>query len=148
MADIYKLHYDLYKQDKDFWWKLVMEEEAHAALLRSGKEHFLPANSFPEKILSSSFTKLMISNKLADEYIHRLKQQAPPREVAFSTAYHFENMVGELNFQSFMIKQADTKLEKIFQKLNQDSKDHARRILDYMIANGIKVLETEALLSI
>ena len=31
IADIYKIHYDLFEEDKEFWWKLVIEEESHAS---------------------------------------------------------------------------------------------------------------------
>ena len=147
IADIYKIHYDLFEEDKEFWWKLVIEEESHAALLRSGKEHYLPANSFPEKILSPSINRLLMSDKLTEEYMGKLKLGLVSREIALNTAYHFENMVGELNFQIFMIKNTDEKLERIFQVLNQDSVDHAQRILNYMSRNGIPVLESEEVFS-
>ena len=77
----------------------------------------------------------------------KLKLGLVSREIALNTAYHFENMVGELNFQIFMIKNTDEKLERIFQVLNQDSVDHAQRILNYMSRNGIPVLESEEVFS-
>ncbi len=145
IADIYKLYYDLFPDDQEFWWRLVIEEEGHAALLRSGKEHYLPANSFPEKILSPSISKVLNANNMVNDYIVKIKTDPPSREEAFSTAYYLEHSVGELSYQAFMEKLPETKLESIFQKLNVDSKNHADRVFDYMKNHDIRLVDTRAL---
>ncbi len=35
VAKLYLLFHDLFPEDGDFWWQLVIEEENHAALLKT-----------------------------------------------------------------------------------------------------------------
>jgi hypothetical protein len=46
---------------------------------------------------------------------------------------------GEIHFQNTMTKSADSKVLEMFQKLNQDDKDHAKRIRAYMKENQIAI---------
>ena len=62
---------------------------------------------------------------------------APSREIAFSLALKTEMSAGEIHFQSAMKKDTDSKALKLFQKLNQDDKDHAKRIRAYMKEKGL-----------
>jgi hypothetical protein len=50
---------------------------------------------------------------------------------------------GEIHFQSAMTKSTDSEILQLFQTLNQDDKDHAKRIRAYMKEKGIKESETE-----
>ena len=146
MADIYKLYCDYFPEDRNFWWTLVIEEESHAALLRSGKEHYLPVDSFPETLISASLSALESSEKILRKYMEKIRDEKPDRHEAFSAAYHFENMVGELNYQLFMEKKPASKLESVFQTLNHDSEGHTDRILNHMNEKGIKLLMPEEVL--
>jgi ferritin len=54
-------------------------------------------------------------------------------------ALKMEMSAGELHFQHTMSRPADSKVLKLFQTLNQDDKDHAKRIRDYMKENQITI---------
>ncbi|MEA3487197.1 MAG: hypothetical protein U9R20_06020 [Thermodesulfobacteriota bacterium] len=54
IADLYFLFHELFPEDADFWWRLVLEEKNHAALIRSGKKYFEPVNKFPRNLLHHS----------------------------------------------------------------------------------------------
>jgi hypothetical protein len=55
---LYFLFHTLLPDDADFWWKLVLEEKNHAALIKSGKEYFEPKGKFPHNLLAKSLEDL------------------------------------------------------------------------------------------
>lgn len=143
MANLYKIYSTEFTEDRGFWWQLVIEEQGHAALLRSGRDHFLPADTFPETLVDPSLINLRRSNNMAASFLKRINASIPDKETAYSAAYHFENLVGEFTFQMFMAKNANSRLEEVFQQLNKDSVDHAERILSHMKENGTVLLGSE-----
>ena len=46
---------------------------------------------------------------------------------------------GEVHYQDFMDKDQNSVLNKTFQKLNQDDKNHAARLCSYMRRHGIEI---------
>lgn len=139
VADAYLLFHDLFPEDKEFWWKLVVEEKNHAALIRTGKEHFELENNFPHELLTSSLQDLKNENNKIKSLIKKYESNTPSREEVFNIALNLENSAAELHFQDFMDKEADSKMSDIFKKLNQEDKNHAKRISSYMKANGIQI---------
>ena len=61
----------------------------------------------------------------------------PTRVEAFKYAFELENSVGEFHFQSFMTSESNSQMTKIFQKLNGDDINHAKRIANYMKDSNI-----------
>jgi len=139
VAKLYSIFHATFPEDADFWWQLVIEEKTHAALIRAGKESFAPIGKFPVELLSSSLQKLREANKKAVTLTRKYLDTPPSREEAFNIALEFEQSAGEIHFQHFMEKKADTQVIKIFQKLNKDDKDHAIRLRSYMEKHGIRI---------
>ena len=138
VADLYMLFLKLFPADADFWWKLVLEEKNHAALIRSGKEYFEPLNKFPHDLLANSLQKVKDTNSSLKSMIKKLESVSPLRQEAFNIAFEIENSASELHFQKFMNKkEANLKIDDIFKRLNKDDKDHALRISSYMEKHGI-----------
>jgi len=137
VADLYLLFLKLFPEDSDFWWKLVLEEKNHAALIRSGKEYFEPLNKFPYDLLADSLQKVKDTNSRLKSMINKLESVSPLRQEAFNIAFEIENSAGELHFQNFMNKETNLKIDDIFKRLNKDDKDHALRISSYMEKHGI-----------
>jgi hypothetical protein len=142
VADLYLLFFNSFPEDADFWWKLVLEERNHAALIRSGKEYFEPLNKFPYDLLANSLQKVKDTNSKLKSLIKELESVSPSRQEAFNIAFDLENSAGELHFQNFMNKEKSLKIDNIFKQLNQDDKDHALRISLYMKNHDIS-LQTE-----
>jgi ferritin len=142
VADLYLLFFNSFPEDADFWWKLVLEERNHAALIRSGKEYFEPLNKFPYDLLANSLQKVKDTNSKLKSLIKELESVSPSRQEAFNIAFDLENSAGELHFQNFMNKEKSLKIDNIFKQLNQDDKDHALRISLYMKNHDIP-LQTE-----
>ena len=139
VSEIYYLFHGFFPDDEIFWWKLVIEEKNHAALIRNGIEQFEPIGEFPHEILSDSLQDLKGTNKKLRSLLKQFENTPPSRELAFNTALELEASAGELHFQHFMEKEANSTIDKIFQLLNREDKDHAERIHSYMKDNDISV---------
>jgi ferritin len=139
VSDIYHLFHSLFPDDASLWWELVLEENNHAALIRNGIEQFEPVGAFPREILSDSLQDLKETNMKLRSLLQQFKNIPPSRELALNTALELEASAGELHFQHFMEKEADSTIEEIFQHLNREDKDHAERIHSYMKDNDIPV---------
>ena len=143
VSKLYIVFRDSYPEDSDFWWKLVIEESNHAALIKSGIESFMPKDLFPSEILHPELEELQEANKELLSLLNKYEISQPTRETAFNLALKIERSAGEIHFQNTMTKQTDSEVLKLFQKLNQDDIDHAKRIQAYMKEKGIKESETE-----
>lgn len=143
VAELYKIFYSAFPEDADFWWELVLEEKNHASLLQSGKDRFAPKGVFPKELISSSFEHLQDANKKLVTRIKKYRATPPPREATFNIALSLEQSSGEKHFQEFMDKSSGTSLDKIFQKLNSDNKNHAIRLYSYMKSHDINLQEID-----
>jgi len=143
-ADLYFLFHKLFLEDADFWWKLVLEEKGHAALIRSAKETFEPIGKFPHDLLAPVLKELIDTNSRLDSLIKKYEETSPSREEAFNIAFEIENSAGELHFQKFMDKKVDSKIDEMFKQLNRDDLDHAKRISSYMASHGFQLRSGKA----
>lgn len=143
VSKIYAHFYRLFPDDAAFWWKLVVEEKNHAALIRSGKEYFEPLRKFPHGLLAPMLQILKDANSRLDSLIKKYEEAPPSREEAFNIALKVEESAGELHFQEFMDKEANSTTDNIFKELNKGDKDHAMRISCYMEEHGISVQSNE-----
>ena len=143
VSKIYTHFYKLFPDDAAFWWKLVVEEKNHAALIRSGKEYFEPLRKFPHDLLAPLLQILKDANSRLDSLIKKYEETPPSREEAFNIALKIEESAGELHFQKFMDKEANSTTDNIFKELNKGDKDHAMRICRYMEEHGISVQTNE-----
>ena len=139
VSDIYSLFHKLFPDDAEFWWKLLLEEKNHAALIQSGKEYFEPINKFPHNLLHHSLQNLKDTNSKLRALIKKFEKTPPSREKAFNIAFKIENSAGELHFQEFMDEETNSTTDNIFKELNKDDKDHAMRIRCYAEQHGISV---------
>jgi hypothetical protein len=137
ISRLYVLFHKAFSEDADFWWKLAIEENNHASLFRSGIDYFIPAGIFPNEILHSMLEELQEVNQMLLSLHDKYKTSTPTREIAFNLALEIERSAGEIHFQRAITKSTDSKILKIFQKLNKDDKDHETRIQVYMKENGI-----------
>lgn len=140
VGSLYRLFQGCCPDDSSFWWQLSLEEDNHAALIRSGKECFLPVGEFPYDILSESLEQLKKTNKQINEILDSFKEKLPSREEAFNTALKLEESAGEIHYQKFMSDSQKILINEIFQKLNSDDKDHAERIREYMEKHHIQII--------
>ncbi len=149
IGKLYELYCELFPEHKEFWWKIALEEENHAALIRSVKEHFRPMGETPEALFLTESCALddiqKVSNSITN-LIENYRKKTPTIEEAFSFAYNLEKSAAELHFQEFMNKDnADLEpIEQVFQSLNQADKNHALRISRYIKEHNIPFHPQEA----
>lgn len=137
VSDLYMVFYKLFPEDETFWWALLLEEKAHAALFKSGKKILNDLKIFPEKLLHHNLDDLKTNNKELVLLVETLKNSPPSRRKAFETALEIENTVAEMHFQLFMAEEAESELAKQFKDLNKKDKDHIFRIEAYIKAQSI-----------
>ena len=136
-SDLYQVFYVKFPEDSEFWWQLSLEEVNHAALIRSINDLFLPEKILPQGVIQSQISEMHRINHSIRERILSYRTQAPSRYEAFVYAYELENSSGEAHYEMFMNENPTSNVEKIFQKLNGDDKNHALRIENYMKRNII-----------
>ena len=138
VAIIYMFFCDTFPEDSDFWWKLGLEEENHANLIKSGKGTSVLTLEFPVELLAPSVEMLYETNNKLISMLKEYRKKPPAREKAFSIALDIEELAGERHFQLAMEKPNTSTIMEIFHKLNKDDKDHADRIRTYMSDKGIE----------
>jgi hypothetical protein len=133
IAGIYLNFHHRFPDDANFWWKLIIEEENHAALLVSGKRYFLDAGMFPAELVGASLAAFRHLNGELERLIRHDRESPMSRDAAFSLAVRLEESVGEIHFQHAMHEtQRPTEAIRLFQSLNRADLDHADRIRGYM----------------
>ena len=142
ISKLYMIFRDSCPEDAEFWWKLIIEESNHAALIKSGLDYFMPEGVFPYEIFSS-MDDLREANKELRSLHKKYETHPPSSEIAFNVALKTEMSAGEIHFQSAMAKSTDSEILQLFQRLNQDDKDHAKRIRAYMKEKGIEEAGSE-----
>ncbi len=137
VAELYKLFASRFPEDLTFWRELAGEEEHHANLIDNGKKVLLSWAEFPAEILSPSPDELIEVNNRIRDLIHNFQSDPPSRKEAFDLAISLEESAGELHYQRAMTQTSDSEYVKLWQDLNADDKDHAKRLRAYMESNGI-----------
>lgn len=136
VSDLYMLFYRQFPDDSQFWWKLSIEEQNHAALLKTVRLMNNTALEIPRDIVPAGLDELLVSNKRLEDAIDEFKAH-PDRTRAFQFAYLVEHSAGELHYESFMNHGNESKLTEVLRKLNRDDINHAERIRQYMADHHI-----------
>ena len=136
VARLYMLFHRLFPEDAEFWWSLVIEEQNHAALLKTVEKMDASRVEIPEGILPPGLAELQESNQMITKEMDAFKTQ-PNRAWAFNLAHKIETSAGESHYDNFMRNAPKSRITEVFRKLNGDDVDHARRIREYMVRNHI-----------
>lgn len=136
-SKLYTIFREICPEDAPFWWRLVLEESNHAALIKSGVDYFMDSGVFPQEILDRRLVDLHAANEELVSLIEAYDENPPSRETAFQVALRLKNSTVEKHFQHIITAPTDSKTLKLFQRLNAEDKDHAKRVLAYMKDKGI-----------
>lgn len=137
VGEVYQIFSVKFPQDYNFWWKISIEEMNHAALIESINDIFLTEDNLTTEEIEKQTKVLHKLNLIVKERIERYKLVPPTRAEAFKYGFELENSVGEFHFQFFMTSESNSQMTKIFQKLNGNDVNHAKRIDNYMKDNNI-----------
>ncbi len=103
VSKLYILYSNIFSEDKDFWWKIALEEQNHAALLKSGKK-YLKFGILPEEAVYHDLKKLLESNSKIKSLIEDYEKRPPSMEEAYRAALRLEESASELWFQKLWKK--------------------------------------------
>ncbi len=135
LGKLYRFFSKYFSEDNDFWWRLGIEENNHASLLKSGII-FLESGVFPENWSFVNMDTIIQSNKYLNELLKIYENKGLKRREAFQIALEIEQSAAESHYQEVMISpeiQDSSGLINIFRTLNGADKNHIQRIQDYMI---------------
>ncbi len=136
VAELYLLFYNLFPEDSDFWWKLVIEEKNHASILKNVKMLSGIVDEVPKSLMPVKLEVIKKANASVRTVIGNFRNRAT-RKNAFKVALEIETSAGELHYQSFIQRKEPGDLFSAFRKLNHEDKDHAVRIQKYIDDNNI-----------
>lgn len=134
VGKLYRIFANYFSEDHDFWWRLGIEENNHASLLRSGIV-FLESEAFPDNWPFANMDAIFQSNKYVNELLGIYDRKVPTRIKAFQIALELEQSAAEAHYQEAMASrgiQDSSGLIGIFRDLNGADKDHSQRIREYM----------------
>ena len=94
VAELYKIFDEAFPEDADFWSKLHMEEENHAALIRGVAETYDLSVEFSADMLFPSIQDLKNANSKIVSLIVEYRSNPPSRETAFNVALELEQSSG------------------------------------------------------
>jgi hypothetical protein len=137
IGDLYQWFSIKFVEDYDFWWKISIEEMNHAALIESINDLFLSEGTSPMDSIEKQTQELQEMNLSVKEKLEQYKLNPPTRKEALKYGLELENSAGESHFEQFMTTVPNSPVLRIFQKLNGDDINHAIRIENYIIANGL-----------
>lgn len=135
LGKLYRFFSNYFSEDNDFWWRLGLEENNHASLLKSGII-FLESGIFPENWSFANMDSIFQSNKYINELLERYENKGLKRKEAFQIALELEQSAAESHYQEAMVSpeiQDSSGLIDIFRNLNRYDKNHLQKIQDYMI---------------
>lgn len=141
VSDIYMRFSNIFREDAAIWWELCLEEKGHASIAKSGKEVFAPNDAFPKQITQLPIEELeeaLKEKELLFKYIEE-KGSDLTRSEAFEIALKIERHDVEKLYQMLMEKLPENKGEKVFQTLNKECADHAKKLEEYVKKEGIPV---------
>jgi hypothetical protein len=139
VAALYNIFSVIFPEDSDFWRDLALEERNHASLIKEGKKSFLLRGEFPHELLAPKIEMLIRTNNKLASMLKAYSKKPPSRKRAFNVALEMENSAGEVHFQQAMENPSNSEIMAIFQHLNRDDRDHARRIRNYADYKGVQV---------
>lgn len=142
IAQLYKLFYSYYEEDRIFWERMALDEERHANILE-GLTSWIAMGADTSKLLLSDLQELHNKNAAIEAIIKQATEEPPTREIAFNLAYRIEFTASEMHFQKIMSEKTDSKLLLAMQELCNADKNHQKRIRKIMDTLGIAVIEEQ-----
>ena len=136
LADLYLLYYNYFPDDSQFWWALAVEEQNHAAILKTVLQMISSNVDIPREFLPARIEELVMANGRIKDFNEGFERN-PDRTRAFQFAFATENSAGELHYNTFMKSEDDSHIASVFKTLNGDDMNHAERIRQYMIDHQI-----------
>jgi CheY-like chemotaxis protein len=95
IAELYSIFSEAEPDDYFFWAELAREKSSHVALLKSGKDIFMPTAEIPSKIASEDLQALTDTKNWLFSLIAKFSIEPPDRATTFETALLIEKSMSE-----------------------------------------------------
>jgi len=145
VSDFYGLFETIFREDREFWYKLSQEELNHSAILQAERDAFYEAGLLPEKLALADSETLQEQNNLLSDFLEKLKNSPPSIEQAFTIGVCLEGAITETVFRSCLEAYPETRALMIFQFLVGEERAHIERILQYAADMEISIEKTASL---
>lgn len=136
ISTLYLLYSELFPEDRDFWWKLSIEEKNHAALLKSA-HLYLKLGKLTDEVLYQRLETMKQVNSVILQHIEQYRKDKPSATQAYRYALGLENSAAELHFQQLMESFSEDRIVGIFQKLGGEDRNHAERVSTLISERGV-----------
>ena len=127
VAALYTLFAARFKEDREFWKTISLEEEQHAAMLGSGVLH-LALQILPDVVLLDKLPELRLTNESIKKIIEVYAKKLPPKEEAYNFAIQMEKSLSEAFFQELLRMKDAPELVALWQKLGAETVEHSKKI--------------------
>jgi len=127
MENLYKLYAERFKEDGEFWEKIMSEEGQHASLLSEGFL-YLAFDMLPDTALIDKLEALKLTNLSIEQITKAYKENMPPKNEAYNYAIQMEKSLSEAFFQELLKMKPAPDVLATWQRLGEESVDHSKRI--------------------
>ena len=145
VSDFYGLFETIFREDREFWYKLSQEELNHSAILQAERDEFYAVGLLPEELVLAESETLQEQNYLLSDFLETLKKSPPSIEQAFSIGFCLEGAITETVFRSCLEEHPETRALRIFQLIVGEERAHIKRILQYASKMEISIEKTASL---
>ena len=145
VSDFYDLFETIFREDREFWYKLSQEELNHSAILQAERDEFYEVGLLPEKLVLADSEKLQEQNILLADLLNQLKVSPPSIEQAFSIGYCLERAIIETIYRSCLEEYPETRALRIFQYMVGEERAHIERIVQHASKKEINIEKAASL---
>jgi hypothetical protein len=145
VSEFYRLFAQLFVEDSEFWLEMMQEEIKHAHLLHTELESLCRAGILTERAIPSNLDALLIEGASITDLFLDLQESPPTRARAFSIALALENSMSERHYRSTIYADSAAPALRLLESIDQDEKDHIKKIEGYAACHAISIKETISL---
>ena len=121
-----------FPEDREFWQSLAFEEERHASLVETHFENMAGSEELSNALAGMDIESIASVNKKVEGLIGAVGRIYLLRIEALTVALQIEQAAGESHYQAAATAGGKAVSISVFRDLNLASKDHAKRIMEYI----------------
>ena len=141
MAEFYRLFARLFGEDREFWSEMMQEEIKHGRLLHTELESLCRAGILTEEAIPSDLDALFLEGSSITDLFLDLQESPPTRARAFAIALALENSMSERHYRSYMYTDPAAPARRLLASIDQEEKDHVKKIEHYAACRAIAIEE-------
>jgi len=129
VATLYRLFAKIFSEEADFWACLAEEEEEHAVIIHSAKEHLFSEGLFPLQALDPDLDNIRKINTGLDRLTQHFKEVPPTLKEALLQALELEMISTEYYYSFAMNLPFKTPALELLRSLTGENRYHVSKIM-------------------